>query len=98
MMEMIKNWIAVLMSKYLMPDYEAHQRAAKLQTSANEIYLRRELDKMTRRAHCAEKHVRMFCDIGDRLVLKAVQLSQEETTPFVHETILEIENGRRYVT
>ena len=93
----MKNLIARLLSRYLMPDYEAHKRSALLYTSANEVYLRKELKKYQERALTAEKHVRMFCDVSDNIVKMAVDVPDGEMTPFVHQAVVEVENARRYI-
>lgn len=93
----MKNFLAKLLSRYLMPDYEAHKQSALLYTSAKEVSLRKDLNYYKQRALTAEKHVRMFCDISDRLVKMAMDVPNDEMTSFVHQAILEVENARRYL-
>ena len=80
-----------------MPDYEAHKRSALLYTSANEVILRKELAEYKERTRIAEGHVKMFCETSDNLVKLALDVPDGEMTPFVHRTIVEVENTRRYV-
>lgn len=79
-----------------MPDYEAHKRSALLYTSANEVYLRKELNKTKERADTAEKHVRMFLDVSDRIA-KIVAESEPHDPNLGLKMMVEIENARRYV-
>lgn len=90
-------WLAYLISRYIMPDYEAHKLAALHNTSANEVYYRNEAKRWKQRAQLAEKHVDMFCDVNDRIVKMAMNVPDGEMTPFVHESIVTLENARRYV-
>lgn len=93
----MKNFLAKLLSRYLMPDYEAHKRSALLYTSANEVILRKELAKMTERAHNAEKHVKMFLDVTDEVAKLALNQPDGEMTPYVHQSVCMLENARKYV-
>jgi len=93
----MRNFLAKLLSRYLMPDYEAHKRSALLYTSANEVTLRKDLEHFRQRALTSEKHVDMFCDVSDKLVKLAMDVPDGEMTPFVHQAICEVENARRYV-
>lgn len=80
-----------------MPDYQAHKRAALLYTSANEIALRKDLEKCKARLVQAEKHVDMFCEVTDNIVKHAFEVPDDQMLPFVHQTVLEIEHARKYV-
>lgn len=93
----MKNLLAKLLSRWLMPDYEAHKRSALLYTSANEVSLRKNLAHFKQRALTAEKHLAMFCDVGDRVVRMAMDIPDGEMTPFVHQAVLELEHARRYL-
>lgn len=99
MLERVKNLLAIFLTRYLMPRYEADKRAALLYTSASEVVLKRELAKYQKRAEMAEAHVHMFEDMSDTLVKKAHALPDHEqvSTSFVHDTITEIDNARWYV-
>ena len=93
----MRNLLAMFISRYLMPNYEAHKRSALLYTSANEVTLRKDLEHFKERALTAEEHVNMFCDISDKLVKLAMNVPDGEMTPFVHQAICEVENARRYI-
>lgn len=94
--EAIKNRLAIFMSEYLMPDYEAHKRAALMYTSANTIYLQRELKKTKKQLKVAQSQVYMFKSITDEIVAEVMKADVSESTPLVHDVVLKLENGRRY--
>lgn len=94
---MIKNLLAKLFSEHLMPDYEAHKRAAQMNTSANEVHLRTELKKYKERATTAEKRVAMFSEMSNEIIKLAMEVPNGEMTPFVHQAVVEVEQRMRYL-
>ena len=80
-----------------MPDYEAHKRARLFYTSAAEVALRKDLEKAQARLAQAEKHVTMFLEVTDNIVKHAFEVPDEQMFPFVHQTVIEIENARHYM-
>lgn len=94
--EAIKNRLAVFMSEYLMPDYEAHKRAALMYTSADTIYLQKELEKTKKQLGVAKSQVCMFKNITDEVIAEVMKADVSEATPLVHNVVLKLENGRRY--
>jgi len=97
MKQKFMNWLASVFSNYVMPDYEAHRRAAEAAFNAEVLSLRIQYRDEKQKREKAEAHVDMFKEITDKLIKEAFNVPDGEMTPFVHQAVVELENGMRYV-
>jgi len=63
-----------------------------------QVNLNNELRKARIRARQAENSLAILKGINDSIVKNAVELKDGEMTPFVFQTVIEIENGMRQIT
>lgn len=97
MKEKIKNLLAVIMSRYIMSDHEVYKRVAQQALTAELLCLRSELRTVRKRLAESESNREVFKAVADKVTMLAMEVPDGEMTPFVHQAVIEVENGLRHV-